>query len=174
MLEYKCDWCGRPKKPGDVWIVGLAGESSGARRNRRQVETLKKWNARWAAHPLAVHFCSEEHKDKYVSALFTSPWPSADKSAFAKAAAFRRRKSPPKPEKMSDAVVERHIEDSPSVPPRHDQANKKPRKSRGKQKSKKLPADIFAEFDTFYARSLGIVLDAPARPKDSAQRNGEE
>jgi hypothetical protein len=150
-----------------VWIVGLAGESSGAKRNRRQVETLKKWDAQWAAHPLAVHFCSEKHKDKYVDALFTSPWPEVNKSAAARAA-FQRGNAKPKRDKMSNAVVERRIDDSPTGPARRAQANTQAQKSHRKQKGKKLAANIFAETDTFYARSLGIVLDSPVRPKDRA------
>lgn len=168
MLEYRCDWCHRLKKPDDVWIVGLAGERSGVTGSRRQMETLKKWNTQWAVHPLAVHFCSTKHKDKFVEALFSSEWPTVSKSAISKAAARRRKAKENKPEKISDAVVERHIEDSPSISHRHGPAKEEPRKARRGRKSKKTPPNIFADTDAFYARSFGIVLDAPEEPKDDA------
>jgi hypothetical protein len=135
------------------------------------VETLKKWSAQWAVHPLAVHFCSEKHKDKFVEALFNSAWPRVNKGSISKAAARRRKALDKKPEKISDAVVERHIEDGPPPPERHDPANSKTRKSRGRAKSRKPPANIFADTDAFYARSLGIVLDGPTEPKDPAAEN---
>lgn len=163
-MEYRCDWCHRIKKPGDVWIVGLAGERSGVSGSRRQMETLKKWSTQWAVHPLAVHFCSERHKDNFVEALFKSEWPSVSKGAISRAAARRRKAKDKNPEKISDAVVERHIEDGPSVL-EHGQAKSKAQKSR-KRKSKKPPSNIFADTDAFYARSLGIVLDDPTEPKD--------
>lgn len=130
------------------------------------METLKRWSAQWAVHPLAVHFCSEKHKDKFVEALFNAAWPRVNKGTISKAAARRRKALDTKPEKISDAVVERHIEDGPPPPERHDQANKKARKSLGRPKNKKSPANIFADTDAFYARSLGIVLDGPVEPKD--------
>lgn len=132
------------------------------------METLKRWSAQWAVHPLAVHFCSEKHKDKFVEALFNSAWPPVNRGTISKAAARRRKTQDSKPEKISDAVVERHIEDGPPPPERRHPSNPKARKSRGKTKNK-LPANIFADTDAFYARSLGIVLDGPAEPKDPAR-----
>jgi len=168
LLQYKCDWCGREKKPNQSWIIGLAAERKGVTGNRRQMETLKKWDIQWAAHPLAVHFCSAKHKDKYVDALFTSPWRPASKSEAARAA-FLRRNAEPSREKLSDAVIERHIADQSKAAAREQE--KKPaqaRRRRRKAKEQNLPNDLFASTDAFYARSMGIRLDPPEPQQDSA------
>jgi hypothetical protein len=167
LLQYKCDWCGREKKPHQRWIVGLAGERKGVTATRRQLEMLKKWDAQWAAHPLAVHFCSEKHKEKYVEALFTAPWPSVRKQDAARAA-FLRRNAEPVREKMSEAVIERHIADQ--EPGLAKEGKTGAPKRRRKQRTKKLPKDLFAATDAFYARSLGIILDPPAdRGRDASR-----
>ncbi len=71
MLQFACDWCKRVKDPAEIWILGLAAESVGLRAARREVTILAGWDRDRAVHPLAVHFCSEEHKDNYMNALFT-------------------------------------------------------------------------------------------------------
>ncbi len=69
MLAYLCDWCKRAKKPGEKWIVGLAAESVGAATERAEVVIHGGWSEDWARHNLAVHFCSEGHKNSYIRAL---------------------------------------------------------------------------------------------------------
>jgi len=54
----------------EVWLVGLAGETVGAIAARREVTILPVWDSEQAVHRLAVHFCSERCKDKYVAKLF--------------------------------------------------------------------------------------------------------
>ena len=70
MLQYICDWCGKPRSHGDRWILGLAADRVGNTVRRRELEILKSWSPFWANHPLAVHFCSAEHRDNYTRALF--------------------------------------------------------------------------------------------------------
>ena len=70
MLSYVCDWCGRQKKPRQRWIVGLAAQHRGATADRCEVSICDTWSALWARHPFAVHFCSEDHKDRSVSSIF--------------------------------------------------------------------------------------------------------
>lgn len=70
MLQYTCDWCGKPRTTGDKWILGLAADRVGNNVRRRELEILKTWSTYWARHPLAVHFCSAEHRDNYVRTLF--------------------------------------------------------------------------------------------------------
>jgi hypothetical protein len=70
MLQYTCDWCGKPRATGDKWILGLAADRIGKNVRRRELEILKSWSSYWARHPLAVHFCSPEHRDDYVRTLF--------------------------------------------------------------------------------------------------------
>jgi hypothetical protein len=162
LLQYWCDWCGRQKKPHESWIVGLAVERRGVTGNRRQFETLEKWSAKWAAHPLAVHLCSEKHKDKYVDALFTSPWPSVSKTAIAKAAFLRRNEQRSRKEK-SDVVAEWYIEKEDSSALRQRElANAQKRKRR--RHAEKVPTDPFTEMDNLHARSFGILLDPPNQP----------
>jgi hypothetical protein len=77
MVHFACDWCSAIKRPGEVWILGLAAESIGVTAARREINILTGWDDTRACHPLAVHFCSVEHKDNYMAALFeTEPLPA--------------------------------------------------------------------------------------------------
>jgi hypothetical protein len=71
MIEFVCESCHKRKREGQKWILGLAAESVGAQSARREVNILSTWSDAQAVHPLAVHFCSERCKDKYVNRLFT-------------------------------------------------------------------------------------------------------
>jgi hypothetical protein len=70
MIQFACDGCGKSKKAGDAWILGLAAESVGARSSGREVDILSGWTEAQAVHPLAIHFCSQKCKDKYIAELF--------------------------------------------------------------------------------------------------------
>jgi len=72
MLQYVCDWCKRAKRASDQWILGFAAERVNATIQRREITITTRWSSRLAAHPLSVHFCSEEHKNAYVQLLFDS------------------------------------------------------------------------------------------------------
>jgi len=124
---------------------------------------LKKWSAKWAAHPLAVHFCSEKHKDEYIDALFSSPWPSSlGKNTFTKAAYSRRGERGTRKEDP-DLLAEWYIEKESSTTSREEEKTRaKPRRRR---KSEKTPTDLFNASDRFHARAFGIVLD----PSDDPQ-----
>ena len=70
MRAYICDWCKQPKMEGERWILGYAADRVGASGVHREISISSAWSDRSADHPLAVHFCSEDHKDSYVAALF--------------------------------------------------------------------------------------------------------
>ncbi len=70
MRTYVCDWCNRPKKNGARWILGFAAERVSRAGVQREVSIEPAWSDKRAEHSLAVHFCSEAHKDFYVAALF--------------------------------------------------------------------------------------------------------
>lgn len=72
MILFGCDWCGTIKRPEQTWILGMAAESIGITAARREISILTAWDQARACHPLAVHFCSVEHKDNYMAALFES------------------------------------------------------------------------------------------------------
>lgn len=73
-MRYACDWCERLKGPDEVWILGFAAENRGVTASRREVTVLNEWDRERALNPFAVHFCSIEHKDNYMAALFdTAP-----------------------------------------------------------------------------------------------------
>jgi hypothetical protein len=72
MLEFVCDTCSALKEPEETWIVGFAVEAVGAVSARREVNIQSRWTREAAVHPLAVHFCSLECKDDYVTRLFGS------------------------------------------------------------------------------------------------------
>lgn len=71
MIKFACDACGRIKKDEESWVLGLAAESIGVISARREVNILSSWAEPQAVHPLAVHFCSEQCKEKYVRELFS-------------------------------------------------------------------------------------------------------
>lgn len=162
MLQYRCDWCGREKSADQSWILGLAVQRSGMTGNRRQFETLKKWSAKWAAHPLAVYFCCEKHKNEYIDALFSSPWPSPGRNAIAKAAFLRRNEGAAR-KQNPDPVAEWYIEKERSSA--STEGAKPQTKRRRARKTEKVPKDLFDPNDSFHARALGIVLDPRERPK---------
>src|SRR5215467_12132160 len=70
MIQFVCDTCSAVKRAEDAWVLGLAAESLGVAATRREVTILPLWDRTRAVHPLAVHFCSLECKDKYMNALF--------------------------------------------------------------------------------------------------------
>jgi len=70
MIQFACDSCRRIKGLNEVWLMGLAAETVGVTAARREVTILSVWNSEEAVDRLAVHFCSEECKDKYVTKLF--------------------------------------------------------------------------------------------------------
>jgi len=69
LLQYLCEWCKQAKRAGDTWILGFAAERVGAASAQREITIVAEWPEAWAGHPLAVHFCCEEHKENYVCAL---------------------------------------------------------------------------------------------------------
>jgi hypothetical protein len=71
MLQYICDWCKTVKQPGEEWVLGFAAENVGVVSARREITVASAWTDNHAVHPLAVHFCSDDHKDRYVAALFS-------------------------------------------------------------------------------------------------------
>jgi hypothetical protein len=71
MIQYVCDSCGAVKEASDNWVLGLAAEALGAASARREVTILSTWDRPNAVYPLAVHFCSLDCKDDYMSRLFT-------------------------------------------------------------------------------------------------------
>ena len=74
MVKFACDWCRTLKQPDESWILGFAAENLGVTAARREVTILNEWDRERAVHPFAVHFCSVEHKDRYMAALFdTTP-----------------------------------------------------------------------------------------------------
>ncbi|MBV9181559.1 MAG: hypothetical protein JO356_09605 [Acidobacteria bacterium] len=72
MIKFACDSCRRTKAEEDSWILGLAAESIGFKSARREINILSAWADAQAVHPLAVHFCSERCKEKYMLKLFNS------------------------------------------------------------------------------------------------------
>jgi hypothetical protein len=70
MIKFVCDSCGRAKRTGQEWLLGLAAESIGVHTARKEINLLSGWPEPQAVHPMAVHFCSERCKEKYVSKLF--------------------------------------------------------------------------------------------------------
>jgi hypothetical protein len=71
MIAFLCNTCGKLKKPEQNWILGMAAESRGAVSEWREINILSAWADAQAVHPLAVHFCSERCKERYMNKLFS-------------------------------------------------------------------------------------------------------
>jgi hypothetical protein len=70
MVRFQCESCGRLKENGEAWILGFAAENIGVRSARREISIASSWDRPRAVEALAVHFCSDECRSKYMSALF--------------------------------------------------------------------------------------------------------
>lgn len=70
MVRFQCESCGRLKGDGEIWILGFAAENIGVTSARREISIASSWDRPRAAEPLAVHFCSDECRSAYMSALF--------------------------------------------------------------------------------------------------------
>lgn len=73
MLQFVCDYCANVKGPDETWINGIAAENVGTQAARREVIVDPSWRRERAILPFAVHFCSIECKDRYLSELFNRP-----------------------------------------------------------------------------------------------------
>src|SRR5437588_13097865 len=70
MIIFACDTCDRKKKPKDNWILGFAAQNIGITLARREVSISSEWDNNSALDWLAVHFCSDECRAKYMAKLF--------------------------------------------------------------------------------------------------------
>jgi hypothetical protein len=70
MLRYECDFCHRMKEKDETWILGFAAENIGVTAARREVSILPAWDEVRAVDYLAVHFCCEQCRQKYLASLF--------------------------------------------------------------------------------------------------------
>jgi|ERR1051326_4597905 hypothetical protein len=101
MIRFQCDGCARLKEDGELWILGFAAENIGVTSARREIAIASSWDRPRAVEPLAVHFCSDECRARYVSALFGS---SAEVSESA-VGVTRRRVKRVFPDAVVDTVV---------------------------------------------------------------------
>src|SRR3954465_5313851 len=70
MVRFQCESCGRMKGDGETWILGFAAENIGVTSARREISIASSWDRPRAVETLAVHFCSDECRATYMSALF--------------------------------------------------------------------------------------------------------
>jgi hypothetical protein len=75
MIQYVCDTCSAVKGPEELWLVGVAAETVGAVSALREINIQSAWNRTTSLHPLAVHFCSVQCKDDYMTRLFAPQAP---------------------------------------------------------------------------------------------------
>lgn len=139
MLAYVCDWCKCPRNEPQRWILGFAAERVGIGGVQREISIASAWSDRLAEHPLAVHFCSEEHKQAYIHALFDQP---------ASQEAGRRASLDEDPQAVF-LVAER-----PS-------RTRRPRHAR-------RPSITFTAADEIHSRGLGVRLDDAGDASSSA------
>jgi hypothetical protein len=101
MIRFQCDGCGRIKEEGEVWILGFAAENIGVTSARREISIASSWDRPRAVEPLAVHFCSDECRATYMSALFGETAQTLDGSV----ATTKRRMKRVVPGAVVDTVV---------------------------------------------------------------------
>jgi hypothetical protein len=78
MVQYICDFCQRPKRASETWILGFAAENIGVTAARRVITILPQWNEAKAVDYLAVHFCSEECHRNYAAQLIGKAAPTSE------------------------------------------------------------------------------------------------
>jgi hypothetical protein len=71
MVRFQCDTCGRLKQENEAWILGLAAENIGVTSARREISIANAWERSRAVERLAVHFCSDQCRAKYMQTLFS-------------------------------------------------------------------------------------------------------
>jgi hypothetical protein len=142
LLRYHCDWCQREKRAAQRWILGFAAERIGAVSAEREISIAAEWSEAWAGHPLAVHFCCQEHKRNYVRALL------ADGDGPRPRDARRRRKKGANSAPVSALVVA-----GESRAPKQARAA-----SRRKPRGRKHVDRDFAGADQLRAHALGVSL----------------
>jgi hypothetical protein len=70
MVRFQCESCGRMKGDGETWILGFAAENIGVTSARREISIASSWDRPRAVEAFAVHFCSDECRATYMTALF--------------------------------------------------------------------------------------------------------
>lgn len=115
MLQYTCDWCHRIKRSGDAWILGFAAEMEGAVSQRRELLIAEHWAP--TCHPLAVHFCSKDHKEQYIRKMFGKAASSRPR--------LQRRKAEPAARPTTAGIAATTVR--PSAPARKQHPNAKPK-----------------------------------------------
>ena len=70
MVRFQCESCGRMKGDGEVWVLGFAAENIGVTSARREISIASSWDRPRAVESLAVHFCSDQCRATYMTALF--------------------------------------------------------------------------------------------------------
>ena len=71
MVRFQCDTCERLKEENENWILGFAAENIGVTSARREISIADAWERSGAVEHLAVHFCSDDCRAKYVQTLFS-------------------------------------------------------------------------------------------------------
>src|SRR5437588_10250657 len=70
MIIFACDTCAREKRPQERWILGFAEQNIGITASRREVTIASAWDNNRALDWLAVHFCSDKCRSKYMEEIF--------------------------------------------------------------------------------------------------------
>lgn len=71
MVRFQCDTCGKLKEENQNWVLGLAAENIGVTSARREISIADAWDRTRAVELLAVHFCSDPCRAKFVQTLFS-------------------------------------------------------------------------------------------------------
>jgi hypothetical protein len=163
LLQYVCEWCSRGKKRGDRWILGFAAEKVGPTSARREMTVAGDWSEKWAAHPLAVHFCSEKHKEKYVRALFEVATASQPQSRRRTTMVSRNKTVSPK---ASGGATVRAQDCEPAKP----QRAAKPSRSKRRSARQSKAALVFEMSDGVRAHGLSVRLDDSSLARHAADQ----
>jgi hypothetical protein len=153
LLQYVCEWCKRTKKDGEEWILGFAAEKVGPASARREITIIADWSERWASHRLAVHFCSEKHKENFIRALFEVP-------SLPRHQRTRRTANASRLTSISMAASGGLVHDT--HPAKTSRAARSPLKQATQRKARKKLEVAFNAPDDVRAHGLSVRLDDPA------------
>jgi hypothetical protein len=106
VIRFQCDGCGRLREEGEIWILGFAAENIGVTSARREISIASSWDRPRAVEPLAVHFCSDECRATYMTALFGESAPVMEGSV----SVTRKRVKRVVPGAVVDTVVAEKVQ----------------------------------------------------------------
>jgi hypothetical protein len=70
IVEYICNVCRKRKEADQNWRLGFEKTIPTGSGVEKEIVVLHTWDEKWAQEPNALHFCSEQCEQKYLSVWY--------------------------------------------------------------------------------------------------------